>query len=356
MKSLSNGLRAGAFFATLTCVWCAPLEALSLARWLEGDTAANPTKNPVLPKRTLNAIVGVELNFETQTTEVTRLGTGTIIGIRRNDPQNERKGGAICVLTADHVVRPRQDARRSRWRIGFVRDDGMMSLITGDKSRYIQGPTVDGKPVDLAILAFSFENFIILPELLEPLPKIGGVAEDLFYQAGYGHSGRVTNTIDPFYNVVSEYGKLAIGFNDPDAIEPVHTTPPGKTNGVAYTYQAIQGDLDFKLGNDRPNVVSGQSHFLNSDSGGPSLQQLGDDWLVVGVHSESETRVSDGNMIVRPGDKWWDVQTARYQQWISDTCRAALAIPEPSGCSLLSASLLALAAQRCANQRRGRIG
>jgi len=286
-----------------------------------------PDRNAELPAKIEKAIVRVDN------------GSGIVLKVRP-----DRRGGAwLCVLTADHVG---NNARA----IGF----GNGRVANGDGANEFRvratfrGPVIrhEGREVrvDLAVLSVYVDN---LAQLLTGLGirefqeiEIGELAPDRDVTlAGYGAYAELDG-IRRLYSIINEFGTYRSGTN-----RATVGRRPVFNRDRTRAFLPLQGDLTLSPPRDQALIAtSGDAYVLSGDSGGPTLQKVGDNWLLMGIHSFAElhpdpdTREPDA--VVHENGVWTDVYTHQYRRWITNKCMAA--VPEPASMMILL-SLLPLA-------------
>ena len=182
-----------------------------------------------------------------------------------------------------------------------------------------------GRAPDIAIFSVDVTDWNAqVGRELSRLQVADVVADRDLVIAGYGRTGRV-DVANRRYEITNDaFGTLRSGTNRSDGIVG-HTTEVSPRVNLQYEYQSIESSMQFRPAAPA-DPTSADAHFLNMDSGGPTLQQQGENWRVIGVHSESEARA---DATVPEASREWDVQLNAYAGWINDTCRTAL-VPEPS--------------------------
>lgn len=265
------------------------------------------------------------------------LGTGTVIDVK---PDASGPGGWLCVLTADHVVGHGTDG----WQVGFGNGTGAGPWQYNAPLMF-RGPfdPAGGTWVDLALLGVRVNDLTTLPALTMPTPA-APVTPGVI-QKGFGDTGTIGAPRE--YDIVAGFGTYRNGRNTIDATPIKEIGDPA--TGKNYRYVSLEGDLDFfppAPGAWPPDA--GESHFLSGDSGGPTVQQdpSSGQWLLVGVHSASQTNV--GYTRVVEGSLWWDVRVGSYLNWVESSCAA---VPEPASLVAVLAGVLSVMVGR---RRRAR--
>ncbi|MBS1715544.1 MAG: hypothetical protein JST30_14545 [Armatimonadetes bacterium] len=296
-----------------------PRQASPLARWIKGDKRGDLKTNAPVDEKVRNCIVRVGkpyLFFRDK--PVGPISTGTVI---RAVDLGENKGVDLWVLTADHVARPVKDRKFLGVYIGFGDDVAeypkfkAKDVIYGDK---IKNP-VGGKPIDVAVLIVHVDKNTDVPALAPP--KIAEVDKDKpLVLAGYGRAASEFNNDDTeqWYQIDRsiKFGTLRIGLDTLDERKANVQVDSDIDHPITYLFDALVGSLQFQRGFVPPDnkvrtEVSGDAYVLSGDSGGPTLQQKGEDWVLVGVHSQSNKE--DGKNRVYSGYSWDDVDLFKYK-------------------------------------------
>lgn len=301
---------------------------VGLARW-EGDNLGGgnnpPAQNFAVPENARNAIVRVRLAYYPGGgIEKQVLGTGVVIAMKRQPADSQE--GKLCVLTGDHNTSPPPNLRDKKitlWQVGFGNGGAYTARALGRNVFRAPKPQGGNRP-DLCILGLEIDKWKEqVPVTLVALPIMAQNNDMDLVQAGYGKTGQVVVADREYIIQNNAFGTLRIGTNKVDAVVN-HDVPRDDRAQEAWSYKALESGMDF-----RPLIgaaTSADSHIYDADSGGPSLQKDGDNWKVVGIHSESEAALRNGNEIyVREGHKEWDVRVAEYAAWINATCTAFMA-------------------------------
>lgn len=245
-------------------------------------------------------------------------GSGTVIAVKPIDKSDPKKGGYLCLLTADHVG--------GEW-MGFGNGaspsgkEGEYKVVwTSPRLKNAKDKPEDPDTfVDIKMVGIKVDDLTKLPEMT--FPSIGTLTENSeLVQAGYGESA-AADTLQRAYYPVNEYGTYRCGTNDQPTKSDTYTRN-------VYKFKAIRAPLYFKPnGAFGDNITFGSSYLLAGDSGGPSFQKMDDAFLLVGVHSGAQVFNDDaGQPYVPSGSIWADVRASEYSDWINQQC---MAVPEP---------------------------
>lgn len=290
-----------------------------LARW-EGDALNNnnpPAQNGNLPNGLKSAILRVKTQTIKDGVLTSRLASGALLDTKRDGP--EVNTGRISLITCDHNTAIPQGEKVPSWTIAFGNGQASDNSFRIRKNDVMRPPLKDGKRPDVAVLGAEAEDWSKLPAGVSPAPVKDQDETKAIVQAGFGRAGTV-NTTDRRYHEVVEFGTLRIGSNMIDRVFD-HTTGALPPLNVAYAFRALESSMQFAPQAGAP--TSGESHTLDADSGGPTFQDIGGEWRLVGVHSESDI-VAGAPNYVREGNKQWDVRLAEYSEFIKTSTRAAL--------------------------------
>lgn len=288
-----------------------------------------------LPQNVQNGIVKIH-------TQDGFFGTGTIVGVRYDNPSDQNAGAWIAVLTADHVLlNEAGDGLDAPFDIGFKNDTATYEYTT---SASIRGPlNGDNTRVDLAMLGFKVANYNTFLTQLRfngaglKLPDLGTVgASTTLELAGYGKTN-VTPVTDQKYKLLNQLGTLRAATAIVDQVGVERTITFGPNN---YKFQAITGNLRFTLNGDG-TVATGSAYTQDGDSGGPTYFSNGGNYSLVGVHSSSTEPDTDGFNF--PGDTWRDVYVSQYSTWVQQSIAA---VPEPPVWLALGLALIAVSRRR----------
>lgn len=309
------------------------IPASLLSSTLPGFSIAQENTRVNLPADIRNAIVRIGI---TGINDRLYGGSGTVIHVKPADG-----GWWLCVLTADHVVGNARTLSTGFRGGGFPRDREDYDRLEFRATRVIRGPynNNDNTWVDLAMLGVLIRDANGNGQLDE-IPNIpnhiaiAAPPNNNLVAAGYGDQGRrgQLNGVTGYF-IVHQYGTFENGRN-------TWRNAAGEAYALGrYRFTALRTTLDF-------TDNSGDAYILSGDSGGPSLQLNGNDWILTGVHSGSQGVDIDGDGVddfVAQGFLSTDVRLANYTNWINNACAA---VPEPFSLTALCTGLLGLLLRR----------
>lgn len=322
-----------------------PETVAGVPRW-EGDNLGNgnnpPAQNAALPAGLKNSVVRVRTffgnNLQGAMTDV--IASGCLLLAKRDGADIDT--GRICILTSDHNISVTPDKKFNYWQVGFGNGQFDPDIPIGLRAFHHNNPAAqikknglalqmkaeNGKRPDIGILGIIVNEWSVLPGTLDPPPVKAPAAVDpetgaqVPVVAGYGNTGTV-DTGNRRYTEVSEYGTLRTGTNRVDQ-EVNHTNDMETRAGVRGEYKALEASMQFHP-DAQAQPTSADAYILNKDSGGPTLQKVGNEWRLIGVHSESEPTETGG--IVTEGKKLWDVRAAEYSDFIERSCKVVAEMP-----------------------------
>jgi len=316
-------------------------------------------------------------NSIVQVTDPAGRGTGTIIYAY---PFN---GGEVFdVLTADHVIRDPNSINAKGFTGVSTFNPGSISASFGNAgnpsftasaatSNY-NIPNGGNGTADLAMFVVYVPQaqFATLPTFVPISIGAAPAASDNIVQSGYGLQANVSTT--NAYNTANgtnlatyvwKYNAnpslsnpvFLSGKNTIQSLDANHTgiQTAFKSNAgpMNYVYSALIGSAS--ITSDGAGGYNGTSYTMSGDSGGPTLESVGNKYVLVGVHSDSVTNDSYIYVTNPPtlaesdvlsstdaaGKNYLesDVNVTAYTDWINTTEESLNStIPEPSTLALLA--------------------
>lgn len=281
----------------------------------------------------------IEENFplpDVQRNAVVRAGggSGVVLRVKKDRPQDPATSGWLCILTADHVGATAIGFGDGEPPNGSRPNEFLVQLtFPGPKT----GKNEKGQDTfaDIKMLGVRFTDLTQLPllndlSLTEFQRNVEGV------QAGYGNAA-TTDTLKRAYYPDDTYGTYRAWNNNQLSLDENYSHKSTKH----YVFKALQGRLYFEprcaFGR---RITFGSSYTLPGDSGGPTFQRVGDTWKLAGIHSSASLYPDEGKTPHAPeGSTWSDVYAWEYRQWIMESCDA---VPEPATLAALGGGLAAL--------------
>lgn len=328
-------------------VFAATNLSFGIARW-NGDALNNnnpPAQNFNLPAPVQNTFVRILLGYSERGsgTEVQVRGSGIVLGARRDTPTSAT--GRLCVLTGFHNTEASARAlvNIARVFVAFGNGDNWQNNRFSVRYRNLIRPPVNnnGRAPDLTVIPIEVTDWANqVPAQLQMRTGLTDVAVDNeIVLAGFGRTGEVDVPNREYDPSNAGFGTMRSGNNTVDALVNNITNASGRT-GTRFEYESIRSDMDF-----RPAAGAGTSadaHMLNSDSGGPTMRFVDNQWRLAGIHSDSVSRADQG---VDEGMRQWDVRAHEYRDWITRSCNEAL-VPEPGTLVAVSVGAAALLNRR----------
>jgi hypothetical protein len=282
------------------------------------------------------------------------VGSGSVI-----DVTDYPSGKAICILTADHVVRDAGGGGGSLYApndiiVSFGNEGAGGAFFRAQAVATIFDLPFDGSnAADLAMVHVFVPNYLTnaLPVGLNEvdLPNASPAATDAITQAGYGLqggvasvSGAISYVYSPVNGLGADYGTLKAGPNTVGAGGVGNIVGAvSDFGGQNYVYDGFSNGC--LINGVSPNYNGSTTYIFSGDSGGPSL--VGN--TIVGVHSSSVTGEVAGDpdsefaKAANATYTWQDVDVFSYIGWINQT-EEMLCVPEPASVVLIVVGGLAL--------------
>jgi hypothetical protein len=323
--------------------------SLAIARW-NGDALGGgnnpPAQNVNLPAAVQNTFVRILLGYSNRGSgiETQVFGSGIVLGARRDGPNSAT--GRLCVLTGFHNTEAPATALTRIARVFVAFGNGNDFRTNRFSVRYtdlIRPPANNqGRAPDLTVIPIQVNDWAreVPAQMETSIPVANAAVDNEFVMAGFGRTGVVDVPNREYDPSNAEFGTMRTGTNTVDALV-ANTTNASPRTTTQFEYASIRSNLDFTPG--APAAITfGQAHFLNSDSGGPTIRRVENVWSLIGIHSDSVSRADQG---VDEGMRQWDVRAWEYRDWIRRSCNQAL-VPEPGTFVAIGLGASALLARR----------